>query len=79
MWYTLNKTTVNHDVKLSSVMIHQGTILHELSILRGYWAYAEINKRLWPMGKTLKLSYIPMDLVTIDGGWWQQVFSIETI
>ena len=30
------------------------------------------------MGKTLKLSYIPMDLVTIDGGWWQQVFSIET-
>ena len=30
------------------------------------------------MGKTLKWSYIPMDLVTIDGGWWQWVFSIET-
>ena len=29
------------------------------------------------MGETLKWSYIPMDWVTIDGDWWQQVFSIE--
>ena len=29
------------------------------------------------MGETLKWSYIPMNWVTIDGGWWQQVFSIE--
>ena len=29
------------------------------------------------MGETLKWSYIPMDQVTIDGHWWQQVFPIE--
>ena len=29
------------------------------------------------MDETLKWSYIPMDWVTIDEGWWQQVFSIE--
>ena len=29
------------------------------------------------MGETLKWSYIPMDWVTIDGGWWQRVFLIE--
>ena len=29
------------------------------------------------MGETLKWSYIPMELVTVDGGWWQQAFSIE--
>ena len=29
------------------------------------------------MGETLKWSYIHMDYVTIDGGWWQQIFSIE--
>ena len=31
----------------------------------------EINKGLWLMSNTLKWSYIPMDWVTIDGGWWQ--------
>ena len=30
------------------------------------------------MGDTLKWSYIPMDWVTIDGDWWQQVFLIKT-
>ena len=29
------------------------------------------------MGETLKWSYIPMDWITIDGGYWPQVFSIE--
>ena len=29
------------------------------------------------MGETLRWSYIFMDWVTIDGGWWQQVLSIE--
>ena len=28
--------TVNHDARLSMVMIHQATILHELSTLRRY-------------------------------------------
>ena len=31
------------------------------------------------MGETLKWSYIPMDWATIDGGWWQQVFSRGTM
>ena len=31
------------------------------------------------MGETLKWSYIPMNWVTIDGGWWQQVFSRGTM
>ena len=29
------------------------------------------------MGETLKWSYIPMDWTTVDGGRWQQVFSIR--
>ena len=29
---------VNHDVRLSNVMIHQAIMLHGLSTLRGYWA-----------------------------------------
>ena len=29
------------------------------------------------MGETLKWPYIPMNWVPVDGGWWQQVFSIE--
>ena len=29
------------------------------------------------MGKTLKWSYIPMDWVIVDGGWWQLIFLIE--
>ena len=29
------------------------------------------------MGETLKWLYIPKNWVTIDEGWWQQVFSIE--
>ena len=29
------------------------------------------------MGETLKWSYIPMGWFTVDGGRWQQVFSIE--
>ena len=36
---------VNHDVRLSIVMIHQSTILHELSTLRGYRVCAKINRR----------------------------------
>ena len=67
---------VNHDVRLSIVMIHSAIILHGLSTLREYWAYAEINRRLWSMSETLKWSYIPKDWVTIDGGWWQHLFSI---
>ena len=38
--------TVDHDARLSIVMIHQATILHGLLTLRGYWAHAKINKRL---------------------------------
>ena len=29
------------------------------------------------MGEILKGSYIPIDWVTIDGAWWQQIFSME--
>ena len=29
------------------------------------------------MGETLKWSYISMDWVTVDGGWWEHVFSIK--
>ena len=29
------------------------------------------------MAKTLKWSYIPMDWVIIDEGWWQQGFVLE--
>ena len=29
------------------------------------------------MGETLKWSYTLIDWVTIDGGWWQHVFSLE--
>ena len=29
------------------------------------------------MGKTLIWSYIAIDWVNIDRGWWQQVFLIE--
>lgn len=29
------------------------------------------------MDETLKWSHIPMDLVTVDESWWQQIFSIE--
>ena len=38
---------VNHDARLSIVMIHQVTILHGLLTLRGYKAYAKINSRIW--------------------------------
>ena len=38
-------------------MIHQTTLLHGLSTLRGYWACAKINRRLWFMDETLKWSY----------------------
>ena len=31
------------------------------------------------MGDTLKWSYIHKDWVTVDEGWWQQVFSIEVL
>ena len=31
------------------------------------------------MGEIPMWSYIPMDWITIDGGWWQHVFSIETL
>ena len=27
------------------------------------------------MGENLKWSYIPMDWVTVDGGWWQHDIS----
>ena len=71
-------STVNHDVRLSVVMIHQTTILHGLSTLRESWACAKINRRLWHMGETLMWSYILMDWVTIDEGWCKQIFSIKT-
>ena len=29
------------------------------------------------MSETLKWSYVPKDWVTIDEGWWQQVFLIK--
>ena len=29
------------------------------------------------MGETLEWSYIPMNWIIVDEGWWQQVFSIE--
>ena len=38
---------MNHDLSYPVVMIHQTTILHRLWTLRGYWAYIEINKRLF--------------------------------
>ena len=62
---------VNHNSRLSIVIIYQAIILHGLSTLRGYWVYTAFNKRLWPMGETLKWSYIPMDWVISDEGWWQ--------
>ena len=32
------------------------------------------------MGETPKWSHIPMNLVTIDGGWWQHgFFNIDTM
>ena len=67
---------VNHDTRLSIVMIHQATMQHGLLTLRKYWGNAKINRRLCPMGETLKWSYIPIDWVLVDGGWWQQVLSI---
>ena len=30
------------------------------------------------MSETLKWLYIPIDWVTVDEGWWQQVFLIES-
>ena len=40
------RTIVNHDIRLSIVMIHQATILHGLSTLRRYWTCVIVNKRL---------------------------------
>ena len=34
---------MNHDVRLSIVMIHQATIPHGLSTMKGYRACVEIN------------------------------------
>ena len=31
------------------------------------------------MGETLKWSYMFMDWVTVDEGWWQHVFSIKAL
>ena len=31
------------------------------------------------MGEILKWSYIPMDWITINGGWWEQVLNRGTI
>ena len=59
--------TVNYDARLSIFMIYQATILYGLSTMRGYWAYAKINRRLWHMGKTLKWSYNPYKLGYY---WW---------
>ena len=56
-------------MKLSIVMIHQVTILHGLSTLKGYWVNAKVNKRLWHMGETLRWLNILMDRVIVDGGW----------
>ena len=51
---------MNHDVKLSIIMIHQSTMMHKLLILRGYWAYARIDRRLWPMSETLMIRIKPL-------------------
>ena len=52
---------VNHDIRLSIVMIHQDSILHGVSTLRGYCICVKLNKRLWPIVETLMWSYIFMD------------------
>ena len=52
---------VNHDIRLSIVMIHQDFILHGVSTLRGYCICVKLNKRLWPIVETLMWSYIFMD------------------
>ena len=64
------RLTMNHEARLSIVMIHQTTILHELSTLRGYWVYAKINRRLWPMGWDPKMVISPYGL---GHCWWRLV------
>lgn len=54
------KPTVNYKVRFSIVIIHQTTMLYGLSTLREYQVYVN-NKRLWPIGENLMLSYIPID------------------
>ena len=62
---------MNHNVRLSIIVIRQMTILHGLSTLKGYWVYAKINMRLRLMSETLMWLYILMDWVVVDEGWWQ--------
>ena len=63
---------VNHDTRLSIVMIHQATILHGLSSLRGYWAYAKINRRLWSMGSGHISIKIGSLLMEVGGNMYSQ-------
>ena len=56
---------MNHDVRLSIVMIHQATILHLKRILSLYQSQHEALT----YGSNLRWSYISVDWVTIDEGW----------
>ena len=71
--------TVNHDIIYQIVIIHQVTILHGLSTLREYWVCVEIINGfdLWvrPKGSYEFL----MNWVTINRGWWQQIFSTKAL
>ena len=62
------KPMVNHDVRLSNVMIHQATILHRLSTLRECWSCAKINRRLY--GWDPKVVIYPYGL---GHCWWRLV------
>ena len=55
---------MNHDARLSIVMIY-------------YTVWILNLERILTYGETLKWSYIPMDWVIVDGGWWQLIFLIE--
>ena len=61
---------VNYDIRLSGCHDSSSYYVDGLSNLRGYWACVEINWWLWPMGETLKWSYIPYRL---GHYWWRLV------
>ena len=57
--------TMNHDSKLLIVMIHQTTILHELSTLRGYWVNIKIKDIYAIRNHILEYSYpIQWDMIS---------------
>ena len=60
---------MNHDINYKVVMINPTTILYRLSISREYWAHVQVNSKIWPMGLTLRWSYIPYILGNIDKDW----------